>query len=539
MECVLEQWKRLLRVRATDNVEVKTAKERIIALETNLATSIAPDPSDEAKFKAWAKEMSNCEGELAGLQRKIADSENLVAWFDALPHLTPKDVIEALPTDVAVVQFFRYSSIEQDDPGIGSERYGALIFSKKKGLIGRRLSDPLVLDSSIDHFRRSIQNRSEDLALKFANLLNKAFWRPIIEDLDKDVHGVIICPTHRLSFLPFSMLADESGEFPIQHYDVGYCGSIRCLMRAEQPSPCVGTGYSGVFVSDYDQVKARNPVNTQLLFENEANVTPFIDIRDIGAATFPDLRGVETEASSVRNLMKELGIPELAWHAGHVDKNLLSSLFDAHSRVIFFSGHSFVMPRLGIAKRTLLEDSEVIEMRRQLPFAQECLVLSKGPSTLQAIASGTSLSAENNGLVSAMEIANTDLSAVSLAIINSCHSLASADEHGLSSLASANLSNFRTAIEIAGVQNTLMTVLPIVDSNLETEPGKMACDMVRRILSKEAQQAPWRLTSKVQREYAAHLIQSEGYLEAMQTVAPYVCYGSDRSMLCAMSAGNH
>jgi CHAT domain-containing protein len=224
------------------------------------------------------------------------------------------------------------------------------------------------------------------------------------------------------------------------------------------------------------------------------------------------LPGSEKEGRRLCEMASELGFREVVLHVGPGATE--AQLRRVHSpRVLHLATHGFVLPELSDEPSATVPDAELLSLRRSQtannPMLRSGLALAGAQRTIEAWARGEAVPRENDGIVTAEEIATLDLKNTWLVVLSAC-------DTGLGEARSGEgVLGLRRGFIQAGAKNLLMTLWPIDDEK--------TADFIADFYAADKQhEDAAKALSDVQRKWLAKLRTEKGIAEACRVAGPFI-----------------
>ncbi|MBK6765081.1 MAG: CHAT domain-containing protein [bacterium] len=180
--------------------------------------------------------------------------------YSTVDTLDVEMIAKALPERTVLIDYVRY---DHRTVGLETEpRYLALLVSRSETAVFE-LGAAASIDTMVQSYRRHM---NRDLGLDFgefiglARRLHTALWKPFADRCDA-AELVIVAPDAALHFVSFGSLVDDYGRYLIEKYPLRYCGTARELLNMEREPTQTGTGLLAVGDVDYDFIDTREQVD--------------------------------------------------------------------------------------------------------------------------------------------------------------------------------------------------------------------------------------------------------------------------------------
>ncbi len=411
----------------------------------------------------------------------------------------------AIPKEAAVVEMLRYQHYQ--GKGDSHANYGALVLFRAGEPLWVRLGPTAAIDKNIKLYQHLVRSPGDPEAL--ASLLRKLceqVWQPIQSALPKDITHIIISPDSELNFISFASLLGPDGRFVGEKFDIGYVSTARDLLA--DPPALAGIPSLAIWANpDFGASVARPASSDVALVASRAASTR--ELRDLRLRPLP---GSEKEARRLCKMASEFGLRGVVLHLGPGATE--AQLRRVHSpRVLHLATHGFVLPELSDEPSAPDPGGELLLPRRSQaannPMLRSGLALAGAQRTIAAWARSETVAADNDGIVTAEEIATLDLKNTWLVVLSSC-------DTGLGEARSGEgVLGLRRGFIQAGVKNLLMTLWSIDDertADIITDFYRAAHEMGNAALA----------LARVQRDWLAKLRAEKGVTDACRIAGPFI-----------------
>jgi CHAT domain-containing protein/Tfp pilus assembly protein PilF len=356
---------------------------------------------------------------------------------------SPRQIASALPPDALLVELIHYS--HQLEGTRIEERYGALLLAAAGDPVWVPLGPAADLEKLVDSYKESAQGKTDKNTLQIdLRELYDRLWLPIERVLPRPYRRVIISPDGSLNFVSFATLLDADGRFLAEKVAISYVASGRDLLR-EVP-PAIDRQAAIVFANpDFHRPESPSPAKVEGEILNTASTTAAsgsfggVQKRDIEDLHFNALPGTQQECERLSELFT-------GWH---------------------WRTEAFTGPKASKAALRRVRSPQVLHLAThgyfqrsiffQNPMQRSGLILAGGQSTLDAWSRGHAPPVDNDGIVTAGDVAALDLRGTWLVTLSACETGSGEAQAGEGVL------GLRRGFLQAGAQNLLMTLWSIDD----------------------------------------------------------------------------
>jgi CHAT domain-containing protein/Tfp pilus assembly protein PilF len=206
--------------------------ERLAAVRARLATHMtiasggSQPPSDERALRELLFEEER-------LQRELSERSPIHQAETAQGSL--EQVRSRLPHGGALVEFLRYRPVDPckaTTEAFGTWRYVAYVLRPEGSPEWVGLGDSAEIDRLVELFRQALADKTREDVKEVARQLDERVMQPV-RPLLRDAQLILLSPDGALNLIPFAALVDEFGDWLVTRYTFGYLSSGRDLLRTE------------------------------------------------------------------------------------------------------------------------------------------------------------------------------------------------------------------------------------------------------------------------------------------------------------------
>jgi CHAT domain-containing protein/Tfp pilus assembly protein PilF len=403
--------------------------------------SLKSDPADR-KLDSLLAEQQRL---LADMRRTLQAGEALANFqkYAAAPEVGLQDLRSRLPPGSALIEIGVHSPIDPRKPGTrGASHYVAYVL--------RSAGEPRSVDlGPVDTMNKYVHAAQGRLSTSHSSYrdatkrLSAVLFAPIVPLVGED-RELYIAPDGELNLVPFAALTSSDGRYVVETHQITYLTSGRELLRFAHEAPPQSPPV--VFAApDYDAKPA-----------GDAALTPPIE-RGVsgGSIRLPclgPLEGTRREADIVSSVLR---LPVDAVHEGvDATETLLEQVHGPS--ILHVASHGF-----------FLDGSEQACGTRNVGVTMKAPAAPRPRASIAdtLLRSGIALAGANrppigrdDGVVTALELANVDLTGTELVVLSAC-------DTGLGRpSAGEGVYGLRRALVIAGAQTELLSLWNVSDS---------------------------------------------------------------------------
>ena len=479
---------------------VRDAKQRLMQLILEVPKNLSESARKEraAERDRLSTEVERLE---AGLAREVA---GLGKARRALS-VTVKQVQSAIPTNGTLVELQRYNHY------LGKNqwefRYGAVVIASAGEPKWVPLGSAAEIEKEIKLYQKSARGETDETTLgTILKTLQERVWAPIETALPVGTTTVIVSPDAELSFVSFATLLAPDGRFVGNKYQIRYVASGRDLLREAKPN--VDTKTSMRVFANPDFAAKGGTVASGTEKTNSVALRA-IEMRDLQSIALPSLPGTAKESAELKARATITGWQLEAYLGANATEAELRRV--SSPRILHLATHGFFLPEvdLGIAPDPFQRSQDIPKGKLVNPMHRSGVAVASAQTTLQAWGKGEVPPTENDGVVTAEEVAGLKLNGTWLVVLSAC------DTGGGEAKAGEGVMGLRRGFIQAGAQNLLMTLWPINDA----ATVQIMLDFYDA--AEKTKNAPQALAD-VQRDWLVKLRKERGLQAAVQLAGPFI-----------------
>ena len=338
---------------------------------------------------------------------------------------------QRLPADAVLLEFVQHRAFDPR-PGraeharFGPARIGAYLVAASGEPVYLELGEAAALESKIRAFRHALGSDQRTRMRQLGRELDEALMRPVRAALQGQTR-IYLAPDGALNLLPFAALVDAEGRYLLERLSFNYLTSGRDLLllgrnEASRSAPVVianpdfslasaaGAGAGGSRSVDFSQVR------------------------------FSQLPGTEAEARALSAIMPEAILLTGAGATETAAKRL------SGPRILHVASHGFFLDDPAAARKA--RAGQATPARVEDPMLRSGLVFA-GVNGLR--------SGEDDGVLTALEVAALDLRGTQLVVLSAC-------ETGVGEVrAGEGVFGLRRAFSVAGAETLVMSLWEVAD----------------------------------------------------------------------------
>ena len=403
------------------------------------------------------------------------------------------EVEDALPPDAALVEYVAYNRYTGR---LGSEpAYGAVVLTRKAPPQWVPLDSAAEINARVNLDQKYMRRRVHEAALaEVLHGLYQSLCQPVLAALPAGIHRLIISPDGDLDFISFATLLDRDNRFLADDFELHYVSSGRDLLQ-KLPGLMPRTKRLVVFADpDFDHLPGGVGAGT--------GVKAVAHDDDL----LPPLPGTEREAVFLQEEARRDGLEAQVYRGADATELNLARLDSPY--VLHLATHGLYLSGQDVPNLPVNVEDGGKALAAQ-PMTRSLLALTGAAITLRDWKRGIFPPPENDGLLTAQEVAGLNLEHTWLVVLSAC------DTGSGEARAGEGVLGLRRGFAEAGTQNLLMTLWTADDA----ETANLMEAFYREAL--QSGDAPGAL-ARVQRASLDDLRRKSGLSDAVRKAGPFI-----------------
>lgn len=361
-----------------------------------------------------------------------------------LHQVTLAAVQAEIPDKATLIEFFAYHPFDTKHPkekeAFGTSRYVAYVLQQRGEVQWVDLGETTVIDAAVENLRQALRNPKRTDVKRQARKVDQMVMQPLRPLLGTS-RRILLSPDSVLNLVPFAALVDEQKQFLIQHYTFTYLTSGRDLLRLQtkQESKSVAVvladpAFDGQPMTDGLAQRDIKPVHDGSQFVPQ--------IIDFASAKFELLPGAAGEARALKQLLPDARVltREEATEAALKQTS--------RPRLLHIATHGFFLPYLKLNGSDSRNGETVASTPLENPLLRSGLALA---------GANQRKSGDNDGIVTALEVAGLDLWGTKLVVLSACNTGVGDVRNG------DGVYGLRRALVLAGSESQVMSLWKVSD----------------------------------------------------------------------------
>jgi CHAT domain-containing protein/Tfp pilus assembly protein PilF len=427
-------------------------------------------------------ERRNLEKEEQQLEASLADKGVASGKTRRALATEVSDVQEALPADAALVEYVaynRYTGRLTEEPA-----YGAVVITRDQPCQWIPLGSATEIDAQVRLYQKYMQRRVREVAIAAVlHGLFRTLCQPVIATLPAGVHRLIISPDDELNFVSFATLLDANDHFLAENFELNYVSSGRDLLV--KPSTLHRNKQMVIFANpDYGHSTHGSAMDDLL----------------------PALPGTEREAALLQQEARSDGLDAQVYRGASASKLNLAKQ-DSPS-ILHLATHGLYLSPADVPVLPK-SNGDGAQAAAAEPMTRSLLALAGASMTLRDWRKGVFPPMENDGLLTAQEVAGLNLDRTWLVVLSAC---STGDGEAR---AGEGVLGLRRGFAEAGAQNLVMTLWMVSDAQTADFMAAFYHDALRTGAAPSALAA-------VQRTNLVAVRKKLGLFEAVHQAGPFI-----------------
>jgi CHAT domain-containing protein/Flp pilus assembly protein TadD len=422
------------------NPQDQVMLDQLTAARTALA-GLTLKGADKGNAAQSLAETRRLEEQVERLESQI--SARSVEFRAQAQPVTIEAVQAAIPGNAALVEFVSFRPFDpkykKREDQFGARRYVAYVLRPHGEPKWVDLGEAKPVDEAVAALRQALRDPRSTEARRLARQVDEKVMQPVRRLLGKR-RQVLLSPDGALNLIPFNALVDEHDDYLIKRYALVYLTSGRDLLRLQTPTP---SRQRALILADPDFGGAVQ-VDTQRGLKIAASATDGVDFSQV---YFTPLPGTNEEARALLGLLPEA---RLLLKAEATESAIKQA---AGPKILHIATHGF-----------FLEDAEMLPSTGDRGLfagsAQAGPVRAENALLRSGLAmAGTNLhkSGNEDGILTALEVASLDLWGTKLVVLSAC-------ETGLGAVSNGDgVYGLRRALVLAGSESQMLSLWKVDD----------------------------------------------------------------------------
>ncbi|HKX31736.1 MAG TPA: CHAT domain-containing tetratricopeptide repeat protein [Blastocatellia bacterium] len=358
----------------------------------------------------------------------------------ALP-LTLEAVRAAIPAGAALIEFATYRPFDAtaatDEEAYGPPHYVAYVVRRRGEVQWKELGEAKIIDQALVSLREAQRDPQRKDVKSLARVVFRKLFQPL-RPLIADAEQLLISPEGSLNLIPFAALVDKRGRYLIERYSIGYLTSGRDLLRLQ----VARDSQSGPLVMAAPDFGGRPRPQTIRLSKRRTTGPIFRQFY------FTALPYTAEEGEALRALLPDATL------LTRRRANKAALLQVRGPELLHIATHGFFLKSLDAGSRPAADNnSRLLKQLQRLGIRVESPLLRSG----LALAGANEDQAEDNGILTALEVTGLNLWGTKLVVLSACDTGVGEVRNG------DGVHGLRRALVLAGSETQVMSLWAVSD----------------------------------------------------------------------------
>ncbi|MDJ0518013.1 MAG: tetratricopeptide repeat protein [Trichodesmium sp. MO_231.B1] len=421
--------------------DLATTRTQLAALIYNKPENLPPEQYRQqvATLKGKAEKL---EADLSLASAEFANATEPVT-IEAVQKLIPADAVL-----VEIMQYYPFDAKAKRGEQWGRPHYAAYILHSTGAPQWIDLGAAEPINNTITEFRAQLSQPNSSIQ-EVARTLDQQVMQPIRQKLGNAKH-IFLSPDSQLNLIPFAALVDENNQYLIQNYNITYLTTGRDLIKLGIDFP---SKQPPVLVANPEYDTPGNPTSVRLVANNKrGNKKPTRDLGSILFApenlTFGALRGTKAEVEAIAPMLSNVTLLT----ESNATENAIKQV--NAPEILHIATHGFFLedlkevapPTLGGGFNTSLPPAPSNKLEN--PLLRSGIALA---------GFNPRKSGDEDGVMTALEIANLSLGGTKLVVLSAC-------DTGVGDInVGEGVYGLRRALSLAGSESQVISLWQVDD----------------------------------------------------------------------------
>ena len=350
-----------------------------------------------------------------------------------------------IPVNTALIEFAAYRPYNpkatKQDEAFGAPHYVAYVIRRQGDVQWKELGEAKVIDAVIDNWRKALRDPKRKDVKALARVVDEKTMQPLRPLLGAATQ-LLISPESALNLIPFPALVNETGQYLVERYAISYLTSGRDLLRLqvarESQSPPLVLAYPEF--GEGEMIQRATAPTSKRAAQTRQGISPATDLTSLyfTALKQPEDKKYD-EAKSIQSNFPTATVLTETFANETALKQVKSP------RILHIATHGFFLTdqKIEASHNTGAVLGINLHVKIENPLLRSGLALA-----------GANLRKESNddGILTAMEMANLNLWGTKLVTLSACETGVGEVKIG------EGVYGLRRALVLAGAESQVMSL---------------------------------------------------------------------------------
>ncbi|WP_353735279.1 tetratricopeptide repeat protein, partial [Okeania sp. SIO2C2] len=384
--------------------DLANTRTQLAALIYNKPKNLPPEQ--------YRQQVATLKGKVEKLEADLSLAS--AAFAQTTKPVTIETVQKLIPADAALVEIMQYYPFDvkaKPDERWRKPHYAVYILHStgKPQWLDLGLAEPI--NNTINEFRNNLSQPNSSIQ-EVARTLEQQVMEPIRQKLGNAKH-ILLSPDSQLNLIPFAALVDENNQYLIQNYNITYLTTGRDLIKLEIDFP---TKQPPILVANPEYDTPGNPTSVRLVANNKRGDKK--PTRDLGSflfapenLTFGALSGTKAEVEAIAPMLSDVTLLT----ESNATENAIKQV--NAPEILHIATHGFFLEDLEEVAPPILVGGFDTDIPQAPSNKLENPLLRSG---LALAGFNPRESGNEDGVMTALEIANLSLGGTKLVVLSAC-----------------------------------------------------------------------------------------------------------------------
>ena len=438
--------------------------DQFLTARSQYATLVLAGPG-KVSLSQYKQVVAHLQDEEERLESEI--SRRSAEFRTQTQSVTLESVQSVIPQGTALVEFVLFYPFNAKENKWEAPRYAAYVLGNQGEPLGIDLGEAEAINKAVESLRAVLRRNGgnplsdieRDVKLR-ARALDEMVMRPVRKLLGQ-IRRVFLSPDGALNLIPFAALVDEQGRYLVERYSFTYLTTGRDLLRMQTH---IESKQATVIVADPDFGKQASAGSDRILKIKKDTDAPAQTVSsgaiDFSHVFFSPLPGTAEEAKALKAMLLDATVLTRERATEAAVKRL------ARPNILHIATHGYFLedvvtgPPPAIGRGLMIVTSKKETLQEQAAAISTAGMRIENPLLRSGLAlAGANLhrSGEDDGVLTASEVAALDLWGSKLVVLSACDTGVGEVKNG------EGVYGLRRALVLAGSESQVVSLWPVSD----------------------------------------------------------------------------